>query len=129
MLILLGLFIANRWGLEQLAAYTVAAAMIAIASLVAGWGAPRTLPRDLALLTPGAAKQFLVSASGVPLLLVAGILVLGVAAAVLGWLASDVVGYLAVLFALCPAHHVPPDSGGQPRDALIRRPAEAAADR
>ena len=29
--ILLGLFIANRWGLEELAAYTVAAAMIAIA--------------------------------------------------------------------------------------------------
>ena len=100
--ILLGLFIANRWGLEELAAYTVAAAMIAIASIVADWGAPRALPRDLALLAPGAARRFLASATGLRLLLVAGIFVLGVAAAALGWLDADIVSYLGVLFALCP---------------------------
>ena len=99
--ILLGLFIANRWGLEQLAAYIVAAAMIAIASIVADWDAPRALPRDLALLTPGAAKQFLAG------LVVSAVLALGENA----------------------GGRVSPDSGGQPRNALTGRPAEAAADR
>jgi O-antigen/teichoic acid export membrane protein len=100
--ILLGLFIANRWGLEELAAYTVAAAMIAIAAIVADWGALRALPRDLALLAPDAARGFLASATGLRLLFVAALFVIGVAAARLGWLDPEVVSYLSVLFALCP---------------------------
>ena len=50
--ILLGLFIAHRWGLGELAAYTVANAAITIAQLAVDWGAQRALPRNLAMLAP-----------------------------------------------------------------------------
>ena len=99
--VLLGLFIASRWGLEELAAYTIAAALIAIASVVGDWGATRALPRNLALLGPDAARAFLASATSLRLLIVVAILGFGLAAAALGWLDPKVVGYASVLFPLC----------------------------
>jgi O-antigen/teichoic acid export membrane protein len=45
--ILLGLLIANRWGLDALAAYTVAASLLAMAIVTTDWGSSRLLPREL----------------------------------------------------------------------------------
>lgn len=99
--ILLGLFIAHRWGLEQLAAFTVANAAIAVALIVADWGATRALPRNLATLPPAGAAELLASANAFRLLLVAAMLVLGVAAVATRQVAADVAGYAAILFPLC----------------------------
>lgn len=99
--ILLGLFIANRWGLEELAAFTVANATIAIATIVADWGAPRAVPRNLATLLPQPASRFLASATALRLLIVLAMFVLGLVAAVGGAVHAQVMRYLTVLFPLC----------------------------
>jgi O-antigen/teichoic acid export membrane protein len=99
--ILLGLLIANRWGLEQLAAFTVANAAIAVALIAADWGATRALPRNLATLPPAGAAELLASANAFRLLLVAALLVLGAAAVATRQVAADVAGYAAILFPLC----------------------------
>jgi O-antigen/teichoic acid export membrane protein len=99
--ILLGLLIASRWGLEQLAAFTVANAAIAVALIVADWGATRALPRNLATLSPAGAAELLSSANAFRLLLVAAILLLGIGAVVTGAVAADVAVYAGILFPLC----------------------------
>ncbi|HEX6087800.1 MAG TPA: hypothetical protein VF266_24930 [Thermoanaerobaculia bacterium] len=98
--ILLGLLIAGRWGLEQVAAFTVANAAIAIALIVADWGATRALPRNLATLPPAGAAELLASANAFRLLLVAAILVIGIVAVATRQMASDVAAYAAILFPL-----------------------------
>ena len=99
--ILLGLFIAGRWGLGQLAAFTVANAAIAVALIVADWGATRALPRNLATLPPAGAAELLSSANAFRLLLVGAILVAGLVAVATGQMAADVAAYAAILFPLC----------------------------
>jgi len=100
--ILLGLLVAHQWGLEELAAFTLAHATITIVMVVADWGATRGLPRNLATLPPGAAAQFLASANGVRVLIVAAVLAAGIAAAALGFVEMSVAQYLAILFPICP---------------------------
>lgn len=99
--ILLGLFIASRWGLEQLAAFTVANAAVAVALIVADWGATRALPRNLATLPPAGAAELLSSANAFRLLLVVALLILGLAAAATRWIAADIAVYAGILFPLC----------------------------
>lgn len=100
--ILVGLFLASRWGLEELAAFTVANAAVTVAATIADWGAGRALPRNLASLQPGAAARFLASSTAVRLGLA---LVLAAAAALAraaGVIDAAVFAYLVVLFPLCP---------------------------
>lgn len=99
--ILLGLLIAQQWGLGQLAAFTVANAAIAVAVIVADWGATRALPRNLAALPPAGAADLLASANAFRLLLIGAILAVGTAAVAGRYVAPDVGVYMAILFPLC----------------------------
>lgn len=100
--VLLGLFIAQRWGLEELAAYTVAYSAVAVGMIVADWGGTRALPRNLAMLAPEAAAEMLAGANAFRVLIVAIMFVGGVAAAMFGVIDAQVAQYLALLFPLCP---------------------------
>jgi O-antigen/teichoic acid export membrane protein len=100
--ILLGLFIAHRWGLGELASFTVANAAIAVALVAVDWGATRALPRNLAMMPPDGAAGFLAAANGFRLLVVALLLVCGGLAVVVGGIDRGVAVYLALLFPLCP---------------------------
>lgn len=46
---LIGLFIAHRWGLRDLGAYTFAVSFVSVGLMVVDWGCTRWLPRELAL--------------------------------------------------------------------------------
>jgi O-antigen/teichoic acid export membrane protein len=99
--ILLGLFIAHRWGLEELAAYTLANASIAIALIAVDWGAQRALPRNLATLTPTSAERLLGSANAFRLLVVAALFAIGALAVLMGRVDRGVALYLVLLAPLC----------------------------
>ena len=111
--VLLGLLIAYRWGLTELAAFTVANAMIAVAVIVTDWGATRALPRNLALLPPGAAVEMLGSANTFRLLIVAVIVVAATVAVAIGFVDRAVAEYLALLFPLCPLSVVATNAVGE----------------
>lgn len=100
--ILLGLFIAYQWGLEELAAFTVANAAVAVAVVVTDWGATRGLPRNLTTLPAEAAVEMLASANLFRSLIVGVLLAVGVVAAATGSVDASIVRYLAILFPLCP---------------------------
>jgi O-antigen/teichoic acid export membrane protein len=53
--ILIGLYIAHRWGLASLGAYTFASSYVAVGLMITDWGCTRWMPRELALVrvTPG----------------------------------------------------------------------------
>ncbi len=99
--ILLGLFIAHRWGLGELAAYTVANAAITIAQLAVDWGAQRALPRNLAMLAPEGAARMLASVNAFRLLLVTVLFGGGAIAIATGYVDRGVTVYLTLLFPLC----------------------------
>jgi O-antigen/teichoic acid export membrane protein len=99
--IILGLLIAQRWGLEQLAPFTVANAAIAVAMIVADWGATRALPRNLASLPAAGAAEMLASANAFRLLLVGAMFVAGAIAFAARIVAADVAVYGAILSPLC----------------------------
>jgi O-antigen/teichoic acid export membrane protein len=71
--ILIGLYIAHRWGLASLGAYTLAASYVAVGLLITDWGCTRWLPRELALLrlTPGAPATAAATANALRLTLTA----------------------------------------------------------
>lgn len=100
--ILLGLFIAHRWGLVELAAFTVANAAIMIALIAVDWGAQRALPRNLSMLPRAAAVRMLGSANAFRLLVVATLLAGGAIIVATGRVDRAVAVYLALLFPLCP---------------------------
>ena len=100
--IALGLFIASRWGLEELAAYTLAAASIAIVSVVADFGATRALPRNLALLPVEGGRQFLAAATTFRFVLAILAAVAGLVAILAGLADVRVARYLVLLFAVVP---------------------------
>ena len=100
--IALGLFIASRWGLEELAAYTLAAASIAIVSVVADFGATRALPRNLALLPVEGGRQFLAAATAFRFVLAILAAIAGLVAILAGLTDVRVARYLALLFAVVP---------------------------
>lgn len=69
--ILIGLYIARRWGLAALGAYTFAASYVAVGLMITDWGCTRWLPRELALvrMTPGAHPAAVATANGLRLLI------------------------------------------------------------
>ena len=99
--IALGLFIAYRWGVGELASFTVANAVIAIALVVTDWGATRAFPRNLATLPASAAAEMLAGANLFRLLLLALLLAIGVTVTVAGVIDASVARYLAILFPVC----------------------------
>ena len=99
--ILLGLFIAHRWGVTEVAPFAVANAIVAVALVVADWGATRALPRNLAMLAGDAGARFLASANAFRLLISAAMVVLAAVLAAAGVIQRDVAIYLAILFPLC----------------------------
>lgn len=100
--ILLGLFLAHRWGLRELAAFTVAHAAVMIAIGITDWGATRALPRNLATLPPDAAAELLASVNALRLGLVGVTMVIGAALLAAGSVDGDAARYLTILFPLCP---------------------------
>jgi len=100
--IVLGLFLAHRWGRHELAAFTIAHAAVMIALAVTDWGATRALPRNLATLEPATATK-LFAASNTLRLALAGVAAIAAAALVIaGAIDADAAGYLTILFPLCP---------------------------
>jgi O-antigen/teichoic acid export membrane protein len=100
--IVLGLFLAHRWGRRELAAFTIAHAAVMIAMAVTDWGATRALPRNLATLGAAAAAK-LFAASNALRLALAGVAAIAAAALVVaGAIDADAARYLAILFPLCP---------------------------
>jgi len=99
--VLMGLFIASRWGLTEVAVYTVANAAISIALVVADGGATRALPRDLAVLDATGARRLLSAANAFRLMLILGLLVVAAAAILLGGVSADVAAYFTILLPLC----------------------------
>lgn len=95
--ILIGLFIAHQWKLGDLAAFTVANAMLAVGLAVADWGATRGLPRNLARSSHESAMAMIASANAFRLLLVAAMLLLVLLAAGTGQLQRDVAVFLFIL--------------------------------
>lgn len=100
--ILIGLFIANRWGLVELAAFTVANATVLIAQTIADWGATRALPRDLARATQHrSAVHLLATANAFRLLLVVAMIAIAAIAVGTGHVQRDIASYLLILSPLC----------------------------
>jgi O-antigen/teichoic acid export membrane protein len=100
--IALGLFLAFRWGRGELAAFTIAHAMVMIVIAVTDWGATRALPRNLATLAPDAAAELLASANGLRAGLVGAAVIVVASLIVSGVVGTDTARYLAILFPLCP---------------------------
>ncbi|HEX9366869.1 MAG TPA: hypothetical protein VF921_09585 [Vicinamibacterales bacterium] len=100
--IVLGLFLAHRWGRRELAAFTVAHAAVMIAVGFTDWGATRALPRNLATLPPGAAAEHLAAANTLRLGLVGAAILIGAALIGAGAVDHDAARYLTILFPLCP---------------------------
>jgi O-antigen/teichoic acid export membrane protein len=99
--ILIGLFIAHRWGLVEVAAYSLANATVAIALTLADWGASRALPRNLARASQPFAIEMVASANTFRLMLVGAMIVAAGFAVATGRLHDDVAAYLFLLAPLC----------------------------
>ena len=100
--IVLGLFLAHRFGRRELAAFTLANAMVTIVVAVTDWGAARALPRNLATMASVAAAEFLAAGNVLRLSLVGLALVAVAAFVVTGAVDSEAARYLAILLPLCP---------------------------
>ncbi|HEX9084688.1 MAG TPA: hypothetical protein VF836_08110 [Gemmatimonadaceae bacterium] len=94
--ILLGLFIAHRWGLSRLGAYTVANAIVGVGIVITDWGCARWLPREFA--TAGRDDSLVAGPANVARigLSLAFALILVVLFA-LGQIQRDSAGYVAIL--------------------------------
>src|SRR2546423_1553993 len=75
--ILIGLYIAHRWGLASLGAYTFASSFVAVGLMITDWGCTRWLPRELALvrMTPGTRATAAATANGLRLMISAAFLI------------------------------------------------------
>ncbi len=80
--VLVGFYIAHRWGLAEFGSYTVAMAAVTIGQVITDWGCSRMQPREIAVMDQSAAAAF-VSSTNVSRLFI--FIVLGAAA----WIASS----------------------------------------
>lgn len=94
--VLVGLFIAARWGLQALGAYTVASSLLAVAVVIADWGSSRLLPREMAR-RDGDAAAVVRTATAVRIVLTLLAVAAGLLYAVAGDVDADVLPYLLVL--------------------------------
>ena len=111
--IVLGLFLAHRWGRHELAAFTIAQAAVTIAVAVTDWGATRALPRNLATLAADAAGELIAAGNALRLALVAAAVIAAGSLVVAGAIDGDAARYLAILFPLCPLSIVTTDAVSQ----------------
>jgi len=102
--ILIGLYIAHRWGLASLGAYTLAASYVAVGLMITDWGCTRWLPRELALvrLTPGAPPTAAATANALRLTITAAFLLVTCLLAVAHILPADATRFALELGLLCP---------------------------
>lgn len=100
--IALGLFVAHRWGRQELAAFTLAHATVTIVIAITDWGATRALPRNLATLAAGAAAELLGAVNALRLGLVALAALIAAVLISADAAGTDAVRYLAMLWPLCP---------------------------
>jgi O-antigen/teichoic acid export membrane protein len=108
--IVLGLFLAHRWGRGELAAFTVAQAIVTIIVAVTDWGATRALPRELATLAGDAAVAALGAANALRAALVAAAAVIVAGCIAAGFVGADAGRYLGILFPLCALSIVTTDA-------------------
>jgi O-antigen/teichoic acid export membrane protein len=99
--IVLGLFLAHRWGRGELAAYTVAQAAVTIIVAITDWGATRALPRELTALAGDAGAAALGAANALRAALVGAAGLIVVACTLAGIVGADAGRYLLILFPLC----------------------------
>lgn len=99
--IAIGLYIANRWGLHELGAYTVANAFVAVAVVITDWGCSRSLPREIAVAEPHQAARFVAEANGARVLLVAAVFASAALTTLVRAVDTDVSRYLFLLLPLC----------------------------
>jgi len=97
----IGLYIAHRWGLRELGAYTVANAFVAVAVNVTDWGCSRLLPRKIALAGRAGAASFVAESNGARVILTMAVVVAVIAGASLGLIHRDVLAYTYLLLPLC----------------------------
>src|SRR5438270_9637295 len=102
--ILIGLYIAHRWGLASLGAYTFAASYVAVGLMITDWGCTRWLPCELALvrLTPGAPPTAAATANALRLTITVAFLVVTWVLAVAHILPADSTRFALELGLLCP---------------------------
>lgn len=94
--VLLGLYISYQWGLSSLAAFTVAAAALAVGIVVADWGSSRFLPRELSR-RDSAAAAVTATSTGVRVVLASAVTGFALAFALTGGLERDVLPFLFLL--------------------------------
>lgn len=102
--ILIGLYIAHRWGLASLGAYTFASSYVAVGLMITDWGCTRWLPRELALvrLTPGAPPTAAATANALRLTIAAAFLLLTSLLSIAHVLPADSARFALELGLLCP---------------------------
>lgn len=102
--ILIGLYIAHRWGLASLGAYTLASSYVAIGLLITDWGCTRWLPRELALvrMTPGSPATAAATANALRLTITAAYLLVTLLLAVAHWMPADSMRFAIELALLLP---------------------------
>jgi O-antigen/teichoic acid export membrane protein len=100
--IVLGLFLAHRWGRRELAAFTIAHAAVMIVVAITDWGATRALPRNLATLAADAAAELLAAVNALRLGLLGAAVIIAAALIIAGAVGTDAGRYLTILFPLCP---------------------------
>jgi O-antigen/teichoic acid export membrane protein len=102
--ILIGLYIAHRWGLASLGAYTFASSYVAVGLMITDWGCTRWLPRELALvrMTPGAPPTAAATANALRLTIAAGFLLVTGLLAVMHVLPAASTRFALELGLLCP---------------------------
>jgi O-antigen/teichoic acid export membrane protein len=99
--IIIGLYIAHRWGLRELAAYSVASALVAVALVLTDWGCSRLLPREIAIVQRGRAAVFVAQTNGVRVVLVLACLAAVAAGSWFHFIEADVSVYTFLLLPCC----------------------------
>lgn len=102
--ILIGLYIAHRWGLASLGAYTFAASYVAVGLMITDWGCTRWLPRELALvrMTPGAPAHAAATANALRLTITAAFFLVTWLLAAAHILPAESTRFMLELGLLCP---------------------------
>jgi O-antigen/teichoic acid export membrane protein len=102
--ILIGLYIAHRWGLASLGAYTFASSYVAVGLMITDWGCTRWLPRELALvrMTAGAPATAASTANALRLMIAAAFLLFTGVLAAAHLLPADSTRFALELGLLCP---------------------------
>ncbi len=102
--ILIGLYIAHRWGLAALAGYTFASSFVAVGLIVTDWGCTRWLPRELALVraSPGGSVAPAATANALRLMLALLFLLTTGLLAITHALPAEAIRFALELGLLCP---------------------------